>query len=165
MWNIFFADSRFGIEDAGFEASIFADDLKAFRGVLGGTEQSTVFEALRKCQEKVHVWGVANQVSFDKTKEHFAILHARKNVGGNFKLLGVVFDTHLEMEKMACEMAAQGHSRISMIMRCPNSSNVPRNGVRVKSIRPSTRKSVGGVRYFRNRCFSKTCVGTVALPT
>ena len=73
---------------------------------------------MRNCQGKLHVWGAANQVCFDKTKEHFAILHKRKCYGENFKLLGVVFDTQLKMEQMVCEMAGQGHSRISMIMRC-----------------------------------------------
>ena len=33
-------------------------------------------------------------------------------------MLGITFDTQLKMEKCICEISAQGHSRISMILRC-----------------------------------------------
>ena len=49
--------------------------------------------------------------------EEYVILHQEQNVGEDFKLLGITFDSQLKMEHMICEMAAQGHVRISMILR------------------------------------------------
>ena len=117
LWNIYFADARFSIEDAGFQASLFADDLNAFRNFSGGTDHEVIFDALGDCQEKLHTWGAANQVLFDTSKERFVVIHPVKNSGDNFKILGVLFDTQLKMEKMACEMVVQGHGRISMSLR------------------------------------------------
>ena len=118
LCNHYFADARFSVEDAGFEASVFADDLKALRSFLRGTNRQCIHTELKQCQEKLHIWGKANQVSFDSTKENFKIIHQTKHEGIPFRLLGVLFDSQLNMERMASELAAQAHARISMILRC-----------------------------------------------
>ena len=49
LWNHYFADARFSIEDSGFEASVFADDLKAFRPFPSGTSRDHIFAQLEQC--------------------------------------------------------------------------------------------------------------------
>ena len=68
---------------------------------------------------KIIAWvGIANQVIFDPIKESFHILHPRYSSNDSFKMLGIKFDTQLKMDQSICEIAAQGHSRITMILRC-----------------------------------------------
>ena len=117
LWNHYFADARFSVEDVGFEASVFADDLKAFRSFPHGANRECIHTELKQCQEKLHTWGKANQVSFDSTKENFKIIHQTKHEGVPFRLLGVLFGNQLNMERMASEFATQTHARISMILR------------------------------------------------
>ena len=118
LWNFFFADARFAIQDANFIETIFADDLNAFRGFPTALNNDHVMKSMAKCQKSLHSWGNANQVAFDPAKEHFSILHPQDNYGENFKLLGISFDTKLKMEQGISEIVAQSHHRVSMVLRC-----------------------------------------------
>ena len=56
---------------------------------------------LRKVQHELHLWGRANQVLFDPSKESFHILHRTMRFGENFNILGCVFDPQLQMHAAA----------------------------------------------------------------
>ena len=51
-----------------------------------------------KCQEELHKWGEANQVSFDPMKESKHILSLTESDGASFKVLGLTWDTALSMK-------------------------------------------------------------------
>ena len=97
---------------------MFADDLNAFQSFSSSISDDHIREELKQCQQLLHLWGSANQVIFDPAKESFHILHPRHSSNDTFKMLGIKFDTQLKMEQCICEIAAQGHSRIAMILRC-----------------------------------------------
>ena len=81
LWNSFYADSRRPIRMSEFSEIIFADDLNAWRKYDAATTHQTMIKAMTGCQEELHKWGQANQVSFDKDKEGMFILN-RKNPHG-----------------------------------------------------------------------------------
>lgn len=54
-------------------------------------------ERTHACQERLHRWGHANQVSFDANKESFQVVSRTDPEGQNFKLLEVTFDSQLSM--------------------------------------------------------------------
>ena len=118
LWNHYYADAKHAVHDANFIESIFADDLNAFQGFKTSISDDQIQEQLEECQRLLHLWGNANQITFDPAKESFHILHPRSNNTDKFKMLGITFDTQLKMEKCICEISAQRHSRISMILRC-----------------------------------------------
>lgn len=93
LWNHYFADARFPIKDAGFEASVFADDLEAFRSFPRGANRQCIHTELKECQEKLHGWGKANRVIFDPTKQNLEIIHPTKHEGVPFRFLGDLFDS------------------------------------------------------------------------
>ena len=77
----------------------------------------TILEALSQCQHKLHTWGEANQVSFEPSKESFHILDRAAPVGNNFEIIGVVFDTKLQMHDAAARLTAEAGWRIKAIVR------------------------------------------------
>jgi hypothetical protein len=77
-----------------------------------------LIKEMTKCQNYLHSWGNANQVSFDPNKESFHILHPKSKTSGSFTMLGITFDIQLKMEQGICEIAAKGHTRLSMLLRC-----------------------------------------------
>ena len=83
---------------------VFADDLNAFKAFEFNTSNEDIFVELRNCQSEVHAWGRANQVSFDASKESMHILALSGGEGPNFKLLGVPFDTALNMKDAVVEI-------------------------------------------------------------
>ena len=68
LWNFFFADAAIPIQDADFTESMFADDLNAFRGFPKDFDNNYLKTEMEKCQNKLHYWGNANQVTFDPAK-------------------------------------------------------------------------------------------------
>ena len=77
---------------------MFADDLSAHKSFATTVANDQVLAEGRRCQEKLHTWGRANQVCFDSSKESFHVLARTKGQGGNWEQLGVTFDTELTME-------------------------------------------------------------------
>ena len=98
LWNAFYKDARRAVRDAGFEEEVYADDLNAYKAFPTAVKNEELFEEGRRCQEKLHKWGRANQVCFDPTKESFHVFARTGGQGGNTELLGVNFDTGLAMD-------------------------------------------------------------------
>ena len=70
-----------------------------------------------ECQLELHRWGEANQVIFDAGKEGFYIIDTRRPHGHTFRILGITFGTKLVMDQAIHEIAAQGHSRVTCVLR------------------------------------------------
>ena len=117
LWNMFFADACDAIREYLFEEVVFADDLNAFREFGSGTPNEEIFVAVDKCQDELHAWGRANQVSFDPAKESKHVMSRRDPCGDNFKLLGVVFDCRLFMDVAIQEVLNAIVWKTKMILR------------------------------------------------
>ena len=117
LWNVFFADSRTAVQQAGFDDTYFADDLCCYRHFTGTSRNEAVKEDLEHCQETLHSWGAANQVVFDSGKESLHVLHRRKPEGDAFKGLGVLWDTKLKMEAEVHDVATRANWKLSTLLR------------------------------------------------
>ena len=62
---------------------------------------------LHQCQQWMHDWGEANSATFEASKEGVHILHPRRHSAGDFRILGVLFDTQLAMARAIHEIAGQ----------------------------------------------------------
>ena len=80
LWNVFYKDARRPVQDAGFTETVFADDLNSYKGFSVSVKDEVVLAEGRRCQENLHNWGKANQVSFDPLKES---LHVVARAGGS----------------------------------------------------------------------------------
>eukprot|EP00969_Alexandrium_andersonii_P267910 11838904-Alexandrium_andersonii.AAC.1 len=58
----------------GFTETVFADDLGAVRALELECADAGAFEQIRSCQDRLHAWGAAVQVSFDHGKESAHII-------------------------------------------------------------------------------------------
>lgn len=96
---------------------VFADDLNAFKAFDQTTDNKEVLATATHCQEKLHEWGRANQVSFETTKESFHVLSHRSPEGEDFKLLGVRFDCRLAMEAAVRTLAGEAHWKLKTLIR------------------------------------------------
>ena len=117
LWNVFYADCRLAIHSEHFTETVFADDCNCYRFFASSVPDSVVSNAMRSCQAQLHEWGLANQVSFDPSKESFHIFHDRHSSGDYFPLLGVTFDAKLTIKTAIYELASIGHSRVSTLLR------------------------------------------------
>jgi len=97
FWNGHFEDARHAVNGSGFEEVIYADDLNCFRMFPRSVGSHVIMEALSNCQEALHRWGEANQVTFDAAKEHCSIISTTHPVGNSFTVVGVEFDLKLQM--------------------------------------------------------------------
>ena len=82
----------------GFEETVFADDLNAFKAFLIHIPNDELMKESQVCQDELHTWGKANQVKFDPDKESMHVISHREPEGENFKNLGVKFDCGFTME-------------------------------------------------------------------
>ena len=98
LWNAFYADAKKAIRAMGFEETVFADDLNAFKAFLVRTPNENLLKEAQVCQIELHKWGKANQVSFDPGKESMHVVSHQEPEGEDFKNLGVKFDCGLTME-------------------------------------------------------------------
>ena len=117
LWNIFYEDASLAIRCHEFCEIVFADDLNAFKAFEFNTSNEDIFVELRNCQSEVHAWGRANQVSFDANKESMHILALSGGEGPNFKLLGVPFDTALNMKDAVVEIVGAATWKMGAILR------------------------------------------------
>ena len=69
------------------------------------------------CQQELHKWGVANQVAFDASKESQHVLSLSDSAGGDFRLLGVPFDTELSMASAVSEMVFSAGWKLRTLLR------------------------------------------------
>jgi len=117
LWNIFYEDARRAVNEVLFKEVVYADDLNAYRTFPSETPNAVVFKCSAKCQQEVHAWGKANQVSFDPDKESFHILSKDQAAGKDFKFLGVDFDVALTMNKAVMEVVTQSGWKLKMLTR------------------------------------------------
>ena len=69
LWNEHFSTAKQAIRKAGFNESIYADDLNAFRVFPRNTNFAEICRETEKCQQELHHWGAGNRVVFDPQKE------------------------------------------------------------------------------------------------
>ena len=122
LWNVFYEDARHSVNLKGFLESVFADDFncwKSFRVRHDKVEegQAGAFVELEAVQQELHLWGAANRVLFDPSKESYHLLHRRFHKGDDFKLLGVVFDTQLLMHNAARDVATEAGWRLQKLLQ------------------------------------------------
>ena len=106
LWNLFFEEARYVINECFFKEILFADDLNAYCIYSSATQNDVNKKTLASCQLELHKWGAANRVVFDAGKESQHILSLSDPHGNMFKLLGVPFDTELSMGQAVSEMVA-----------------------------------------------------------
>ena len=117
LWNVFFADARVPILQAGFTDAFFADDLNCFKSFDGKCPNKVLSEAMEECQEALHRWGAANKVQFDSSKESLHILHKRFPEGENFVMFGIEFDSKLSMKDAIRKIANRCHWKLRTLLR------------------------------------------------
>ena len=96
---------------------MFANDLNAYRAFPGKSRNGVIRKSANKCQEELHSWGAANQVSFDPSKESKHVLSRTDPHGPNFKLLGVIFDCRLFMDDAVRAVTAKIKWKLQMLLR------------------------------------------------
>ena len=117
LWNVFYKDAQKPVRDAGFTEEVYADDLNAHKSFPVTVPNETVLAEGRRCQEKLHEWGRANQVGFDPSKESFHVLARTGGTGDNWVQLGVDFDTGLTMECAVQETVAEVGWKLRTLLR------------------------------------------------
>ena len=120
LWNLFFASCRHCVNEHDFREVVFADDLNCYRKFHRDFSKHQIFKSLHASQDSVHKWGEVHQVEFEPSKESLHILCRKKPVGGNFKILGILFDTKLVMFKAIVCIVAEASARIKMIRSVRN---------------------------------------------
>ena len=86
---------------------------------------STIHKQMKLCQQKLHNWGEANQVSFDAQKEKFCIISLDAPEGDSFKLLGVLFDTRLKMTEAIHTLRAQANWKLRALLQTRRNFTIP----------------------------------------
>ena len=120
--NLFYSDARRSVTSRGFTDTVFADDFNCWRPFPVPHDdvpaaQATATHELERAQHELHLWGQANRVIFDPSKESFHLLHRRFWSGENFKILGVIFDPALLMHAAACEIATEAGWRLQALLK------------------------------------------------
>ncbi len=117
LWNVFYADSRRAIEETGHEEIVYADDLNAWKVYGANVANGEVMAESAMCQANLHEWGGANRVSFDPSKESKHVLSFTQPAGGNFRILGALYDPSLAMKDAVVEVAAQCRWKLQTLLR------------------------------------------------
>ena len=129
LWKIFYADARKSVNNRGYVESVFADDFNAWKGFVATVDievtKRVILTDLEEAQRELHLWGKANQVKFDPSKESFHILHRRFHHGDDFKILGVTFDVGLLMHTAAREISTEAGWRLQTLLRASRFFTTP----------------------------------------
>ena len=72
---------------------------------------------MEECQDELHKWGMANQVSFDATKESKHILSRTQSYGAPFDLLGVRFDCKLLIPDTVSDLVKTCRWKLKSLLR------------------------------------------------
>jgi hypothetical protein len=91
--------------------------------IKAGSDHGSMMTAMTKCQQELHRWGEANQVSFDRGKEGTYILSRKNPRGDSFKLLGIPFDCKLTMSAAVEELAKTCRWKLKAILRTSRFNN------------------------------------------
>ena len=117
LWNVFYEDARLAVQEALFEEIVYADDLNAFRESTLRVPNRVLFSPTKRCQQRLHTWGRANQVQFDPDKEsHHVVSHVTPE-GSDFKILGILFDCGLTMAAAVHELVGECRWKIQALMK------------------------------------------------
>ena len=117
LWNIFYRDADGAVHRHGFTDVVFVHDFNSWKRFRAGTEAEEIIAACRACQASIHEWGRANSAKFDPSKESFHILHRARSHGGDFLLLGILFDCELRMGSAVNIIAREAGWRLKAILR------------------------------------------------
>ena len=117
LWNLFYEDVRRACSKCGFEESIFADDLDAFKVLPSSTDNAQCIQEAETCQTEVHAWGRSNGVAFEPSKESLQVLSKHDPCGAGFVKLGVNFDVKLCMQGEVDDLVGQCAWRVSQLLR------------------------------------------------
>ena len=117
LWNLFLEDAAIPIRNSGFKEIVFADDLNAWRSFKGNIRNATILKHGSRCQDELHKWGRANQVTFELAKEHFSIISRVFAQGPPVKLLGLSFDTGLKMDEAVSTLANETNWKLRNLLR------------------------------------------------
>ena len=96
---------------------VFADDLNAFKKYGSKATNAYILKDVDSCQDMLHSWGRANQVTFDATKESKHILSRSNPYGDPFSLLGIQFDCKLLMTDTVLDLARTCQWKLKAILR------------------------------------------------
>ena len=117
LWNVFYGDVVIPTRRCGFDQVLFANDLNAFRTYDNDVSLNFLVDQLQRCQREVHLWGKANGVSFEASKERFHVLSHVHFYGDPFRLLGITFDLQFSMCDAVSECVHECHWRLSSVLR------------------------------------------------
>ena len=118
LWNVYYESARGAINELDFKEIIYADDLNAYRAFPLATENEALMQSGLKCQNNLHEWGRAKRVEFDPAKESMHVVAHQRGVGGDFKILGVVFDVCLKMDACVVELVRACGWKSRSLLRC-----------------------------------------------
>jgi len=107
LWNIFCADISAFITHIVHQDERFADNLGVFKAFGKDIDNATVLEKFHACQEAVHDWGRAHQMTFDNTK-----------------LLGLIVDPKLTMHTAVQKVIGQARGKVTALLRTIHLYNV-----------------------------------------
>ena len=113
----FYEDSRRAVKETGFTEVVFADDLNAFKEMAVTADNQEAFALAKTCQTELHLWGKANQVTFEATKESFHVVSHRTPEGEDFKILGVLFDCELKMAGAVHKLAGEARWKLRALQK------------------------------------------------
>lgn len=106
LFNVFVKDVHETTTQTNATEVKFADDINTFREFPERPGNDQILAELSEGATRLHEWGVANRVSFELSKDSYAVLDIRDGHGDPFKLLGTRVDSNLSMQT-AVETAAK----------------------------------------------------------
>ena len=115
--NTFFVPAFAVINSLSFTEICYADDLNAFKAFDNHISNIFIQDSLNTLQKELHLWGSANQVTFDAAKESKHILSRSRSWGPNFKILGILFDCRLIMADAVHECTVSCGWKLESLLR------------------------------------------------
>ena len=117
LWNIFFADVHEPAQRNGATEGRFADDLSISKEFFRNTSNEDIVSDMRQSQSDIHEWGRRNRVSFDPSKESFAILATSDGNAEPFRLLGPTLDEKLLMHECIEKLYRKAKPKARALLR------------------------------------------------
>eukprot|EP00973_Karenia_brevis_P030294 4177217-Karenia_brevis.AAC.1 len=117
LWNLFFRDAQNAIAMCNFENIVYADDLNAYCLIPNSISEDECFQKLDEVQGHLHAWGDAQGIKFDAGKESKHLISHHLPVGDSFRILGILFDCKLIMDRCIHETVTSCNFKIKMLLR------------------------------------------------
>ena len=74
LWDVHFEDVHVPVRNRGFKEVLFADDLNSYKGFNGTATNKSIMKRSIKCQQEVHKWGAAKNITFEPDKGSMSII-------------------------------------------------------------------------------------------